>query len=800
MAARKSHSRKPSSSRENSSSNTSQHAASPDDSARKIWSSATFLLGTMLVWCMLAPQDSVSVFDGSAVPQNLFWLVLAVLTSLAVALVGLHFQFSGRQWLIVGGCLVWFVLATILAGRDNNPRIAWNGFWQVIAFSGCYFSARALAANPQTQFSIVLVLLTGSIALAIHGLHQVWIEFPADRARYLADPEKVLAEVGIDAPVGSVARRRFEDRLLHSSEPYATFALANSLAVLLSGGIVLLFGLSVAALRGEGDWRQSNSKPKHSKLSRSTIAAYLALTVAAIVMLLCWFLTRSRIAYPALLVGGAYWFAASGLRAQELKRYLTWGLVIGGGGIVAGLIWILRNDSLVLSEAPKSLSYRLEYWLATLDMLKEHWLFGIGLGNYQSYYPIYKLPAASEIIADPHNWLLDIFVSLSVPLGCVLATWMGVRLFSTTPDPSGQLLSSSPDAIELPPHPSDLHNSQVLLWGASLGGVICALLLSLLNGMNLSITAVTWLPAALCVFLLRRRLGTNLVNLKVTGRAAAITMLVCLLVSGSWQASGIAVPLLLMLVLGDESAKAEWKSPKPDDSCSGWSKWAICFLPMVGLLVFLFQCWRPTTTSWSLTQQAANAANPEDQLRLTISAVQADRLNSEPLRWQAELLVKAAELASSEQFPRLAEQSREVIETWLEIDSVKSLNWEWAGRQALVLTAKAQNLGLDEQKFLELALGYYEQAVARYPSSIGLRAQMAVNLSIAGKWKESKRELDAAIELDKQTPHLDKKLNSQLLWLPLLPEGAEQQFEAQQPNVEAEPMSDWLRKKIAEQL
>ena len=117
-----------------------------------------------------------------------------------------------------------------------------------------------------------------------------------------------------------------------------------------------------------------------------------------------------------------------------------------------------------------------------------------------------------------------------------------------------------------------------------------------------------------------------------------------------------------------------------------------------------------------------------------------------------------------------------------------------------MLTAKAQNLGLDEQKFLELALGYYEQAVARYPSSIGLRAQMAVNLSIAGKWKESKRELDAAIELDKQTPHLDKKLNSQLLWLPLLPEGAEQQFEAQQPNVEAEPMSDWLRKKIAEQL
>lgn len=799
MAARKSNPHKPLNHRDSSSSNTALQTNAAVDSARRMWSLATFLLGTILIWCLLSPQDSVSVFDGSAVPQNLFWLGLAVLTSLAVALVGLHFPFSSRQWIIVGGCLLWYVIATILAGRENNPRLAWNGFWQIIAFGGCYFSARALVAHPHIRLSIVLVLLTGSLALSFHGLHQVWVEFPADRARYLADPAKVLAEIpGIDAPAGSVARRRIEDRLLHSSEPYATFALANSLAVLLSGGIILLFGLSIAPLRGTDNLKLATANTNNSKRLGSTLAAYLALGLAAIVMLLCWFLTRSRIAYPALLVGGVYWILASGNRVRELRRYLTWGLIIGGAGLAAGLVWILRNDRLVLSEAPKSLSYRLEYWLATLAMLQDHWLFGVGFGNYQSYYPLYKLPAASEIIADPHNWVLDMLVCLSVPLGSVLAVWLGSQLlFLKRPDRAEPLFSGS-NVSELPQLPADLFSGQILLWGASLGGAICAVLLSLLSGMSLSIIAMTWLPSALLVFLLRRCLGTDQANLRVTARAAALTMLVCLLVSGSWQASGLSIPLLLLLILGNESSLADWKLPEPDSSSSGWSKWAICFLPMVGLLIFLFQCWRPTTTSWSLMQQAMAAATPEDQLRLTIAAVQADRINTEPLRWQAEILIKEAELASRERFPRLAEQTLEVIESWLKLDSVKSLNWEWAGRQALVLAAKAQNLGLDQQKYLELALGYYQQAVARYPSSVALRAQMAANHAIAGNWREAKRELDAAIELDAQTPHLDHKLSSQLLWLPLLPEGAEQAVGTQLPWIEAEPMTVWMRKAIAE--
>ncbi len=66
-------------------------------------------------------------------------------------------------------------------------------------------------------------------------------------------------------------------------------------------------------------------------------------------------------------------------------------------------VGLLASDSLVLSEAPKSIAFRLEYWQAATRMIIDYPLTGVGLGNFQSYYPSYKLPAASEIIADPQQ-------------------------------------------------------------------------------------------------------------------------------------------------------------------------------------------------------------------------------------------------------------------------------------------------------------------------------------------------------------------------------------------------------------
>lgn len=762
---------------------------SPDRpaAAARLWTFAAALLGTLLVWAALAPQDATSVFAGAALPQNLMALGLAVCVAVAVAKGGGAYAFSRSAWALAGGCVLWICVVSALAGQENNPRTAWNGFWQLVSLGGCYFAARGLVAGPQSRRSAVLILLVSCVALACQGLHQVWVEFPADRARYLADPDGVIARVpGLDAPEGSPARQRFEDRLLHSSEPYGSFALANSLAVVLSGGLVLLIGLGSGGLR--------RAQARVDAIGASPLIAF---AVAAGVLLLCWFLTRSRVAYPALLVGGAYWVMASRLRARELRRVLLWGVGIGGLALTVAAVWLIKNDSLVLSEAPKSLSYRLEYWLATLDMLRDHWLFGIGLGNFQSYYPIYKLPLASETIADPHNWLLDIAVSLSLPLGLVVVAWLLRRLWPGTP-PQSDLAHAPPgNATEVGANSLDAAAGRGLLWGAGVGGALCAMLLSLLDGMNLWPLLISWLPATIVVGLLRPVVNCSSGHFEVTARAAAVTMLTCLLVSGSWQASGIAVPLLLLLVLGEKRQIASRKESKLEHVSSEWRSWSVVLLPAVGLLLFLFQSWQPTTASWSLMQQAMVAPSPQQQLELTTAAAAADPLNSEPLRWRAELLTAEAEQAPQLLFPEAAQAALAADEAWLAMDSKKSLNWEAAGKHALQIAARAKNLGLEHENYVTQAQHYYGQGLVRYPSNIALRAQLAATLVLNQNWAEADRELRIAEELNKRTPHLDKKLQSQRLWLPLLPAGAEAEFRGEQPWVAAEPLVDWLRKTIS---
>ena len=48
-------------------------------------------------------------------------------------------------------------------------------------------------------------------------------------------------------------------------------------------------------------------------------------------------------------------------------------------------------------------------------MIADHPLFGIGPGQFQQFYARYKLPEASETIADPHNFLLEIWSTAGTP-------------------------------------------------------------------------------------------------------------------------------------------------------------------------------------------------------------------------------------------------------------------------------------------------------------------------------------------------------------------------------------------------
>ena len=214
--------------------------------------------GTLLLLSFLLPVDSISVFIGSAQPQNLGWLALAATAALLSRNSSIQVRASRFELLIVGGGLIWLLLVTWIASSRGDGRAVWNGFWQVVSLASCFYISRALVQSPKVQRVLVLLIVVGCSSLSFQGLEQVLISMPANRAEYAKDPERMLKEQGIDAPPGSPRRKQFEDRL-NSPEPFATFALANSLATLLSLGVILNGGLFLDAVT-----RRNEAVPKDS--------------------------------------------------------------------------------------------------------------------------------------------------------------------------------------------------------------------------------------------------------------------------------------------------------------------------------------------------------------------------------------------------------------------------------------------------------------------------------------------------------------------------------------------------------
>ena len=134
------------------------------------------------------------------------------------------------------------------------------------------------------------------------------------------------------------------------------------------------------------------------------------------VILGCWILTKSRSAWLATLVGVL--LLGLGALRQGRRTLRVWHVVMGaslGGVAVAFGVLAGALDRLVITEALKSFSYRIEYWRASWAMIADHRWFGCGPGNFQQCYTRYKLPGASETVTDPHNFLLEIWASGGTP-------------------------------------------------------------------------------------------------------------------------------------------------------------------------------------------------------------------------------------------------------------------------------------------------------------------------------------------------------------------------------------------------
>lgn len=782
------------------------------------------MLGMTLAWSLLQPLDSTSVFDGAALPQNLLWLVLALIVGLDHCIARRSLAISKWELWLLLFVAMWMFVVTKNAESHYNPRTGWNGFWHILSVLVLYCSMRSMLTKPVLRSAAVVIVLGGTFALACLGLFQVTVAFPQIRSEYQNHPEATLAQLGIEAPEGSPMRKRFEDRL-NSPEPYATFSLANSLAVLLSSSIVLVVTTLGGLLWAKTGWRRNAVDDAGLKASSGgnqappMLACVASLLIMLLVLGIVWFATRSRVAFAAVpvalaaTVAGLWWQGlADGKNSSRTHRTGKFGrlawiatAVAAMMGLGAGVMWL--RDPQVFTEATKSLAFRLEYWQATLEIIRSSPWLGIGLGNFQDLYPRYMLASASETIADPHNWILDLASSCSLPVTIAIAPAIALTCFRRPTSQSQDYHSGQSEQSSEGPVP--------LLCGGGLGGLLVLAGLYVFGQDSATLTCLTLssLLSCLLVYLAWRPLRRCLESSTVLSQAMAVTMLLCLMISGSWQAAGLLVPLTLCLAAirsaitnlqqvtpATQAARATNHSDSqsqhqpPVQPQHTWRYVLPAAVPLACLALFFWHSWTPVLSSQAII--ARSSLSIDQQLRLIQQAQAADPLNAELDRFRAKTIVDmSAQVVTSAEFLAIQEDAIQALNQWTGREPISFLTWQFAGDRFMDLAATAEKFSAPTQALLELARQHYERATQQRPNSAALRVQLAYCQTLLGMPKDAQQQLEEATKLSENTPHTDQKISAALVWAPVLPKDFTLQS-SNQHYYSAELVVDWIRKQL----
>ena len=111
-------------------------------------------------------------------------------------------------------------------------------------------------------------------------------------------------------------------------------------------------------------------------------------------------------------------------KLKERPKHFYW---VAVAIVVAGMIAVvghgLYHGGLFPGHFSNSLDFRWKYWIASARLFAQHPLIGIGWSNFGLHYVSVRLPAASEEIKDPHNFLVRFFIELGLIGGLLVIIW-----------------------------------------------------------------------------------------------------------------------------------------------------------------------------------------------------------------------------------------------------------------------------------------------------------------------------------------------------------------------------------------
>ncbi len=780
--------------------------ASPGADRLRPW-----LLGgaTALFVCRPLFTAEGAISDGDGLPVAMLWIVLAVVWMLyAVGKPHFTLRFSWTE-AAVTLLLALVAISALWAVHAKSPRPAVNALFEWLALGLGFFLLRQFIAGEREGRAVVAVMVALAAAVACYGLYQVLFELPATRAYYFADPEGALRDLGIPAQPGPL-RELFESRL-RNSEPLATFALTNSLAAFLSPWLVTALGIGIFA------WSRG-------RLDRSTA---VAVACAALPLAVCLLWTKSRSGYVAVVVG----ILATGLACRGTSRIgchahpkrsggwagprkrghgtpeWNWRCYPWSGSrgwkvpaaVAAAIVAVTTAavvvaascgdrgqssggyTSTVIGRASRSFGFRLQYWRSTLRVIGDHWLVGCGPGNFQNAYTRYKLPEASEEVADPHNFLLEIWSTAGTP---AMLAFLGVlgsfaaamrhrvpdrvgmagaaagspnrvpctagqagsgtqRVPESVPSTAGQASSGTlpPAACRLPLAPAD--RPFFVLGGAALGLVLSIPLGLMSTGPPSPAMILIVSPIMAGVTLLWWRWIRQGRLPPLLPAIAIAALLVDLSAAGGIGVASVAGSFWLLSAVGLSAVDVAPARRLPRS------------FALVGLIVALLLTLACYAFAYApvLACQAAMRTAYRHPLRaetLLRAAAIDDPWAAKPRELLAALALEAWRTEPDDGRQRQFERYNAMR---LEVDSASSAAWLASGDGYFEIAMKTHR-----PYDLLNAIDSYQHAVELYPNSGPYRAKLALALRAAGRTAEFRQEADMAQELDRLTPHESMKL------------------------------------------
>lgn len=678
-----------------------------------------FVVGLLLAARYLQPTEA-AVF-GETLWQAQLWLAASAVWCWTLFRGGrVTFRWSLLDVLMWGLVLGHAVSTVPVLLEGGDRRAAVNVVWEWAGLAATCFLIRQVFVGDSLRRPL-LVFAAVMISIAALGVWQHHVSQPQTAERYdslrseevtlttrvangeatesqrkrLTTVREELTAFGV--PIDAAARKRWEDRIKFSTEPFGTFGLANTFGGLLAAALPLL----VLSLRDR---------------NRSLITT-VGLVAATGCVTYCLVLTKSRTAWVGLVVGSVAVIAMQLIHGRIARR-----MVWAGFGSLAAIVLLLATvyaaggiDRQVISESPKSLQYRLDYWTGALRVLSERPLLGTGPANFRSHYLEHRVPGASEEIASPHNLLLDVWVAGGLLSLLMLLALLGYAAWQFVRASSRDAVSDHPALVWTP-----LETGAVIAFP----GVVAIYFLAG-DGIDWRLLAIAPISALAHFYLIRSNTAASLV---VGAGAGFLSLIIHLFGADGIEFPAVVQTLLLFVAVFDRPRET---SPR-----------SVSLLPAIGFggltLACLLTGVAPVLNGGALTSRGERLARDGDPSteRVLSEAAAADPLALRPVVLLAELATLRARSTSSRT------DLENAIRRW---DAVLALEPRdlHARRQLAALL-----LSYGDRKLAVEASDLLTQAVELSPTDAMLRLEAAAALETVGRPSAAATQASAALKLD----------------------------------------------------